>query len=96
MAAALDTPSASRGVPPALTEAAFCVKNPSRPMANRIRGAISSTALMRLSTVSSEITVTSCAPPCGSTTRAASAAGRFEAARTDNGRTRSMAMLMST
>ena len=90
------TPSATRGVPPALTSAAFFVKKPSRPMASRMRGAMSSVALTRLSTVMSEITVTSTAPPWGITTRAASAAGRSDAASTGSGTTRSMAMLKIT
>jgi len=92
----LEIASATRGVPPALTSAAFLVKKPSRPMASRMRGVSSMTALIRLNTVRSEITVTSSAPPCGSTTRAASAAGNWDAASTGRGSTLSMATLMIT
>jgi len=53
------TANATRGVPPALTSAALCVKKPSRPIAKSIRGVMSSVALTRLNTVMSEITVTS-------------------------------------
>jgi hypothetical protein len=95
MANTLVSASAQRGVPPLLTTAAFSVNRPSRPILNNTRGAISRLVFSRLKTTRIEITVTSSKPPRGKMILAASAAGRFEAPNTCNGKTRSSPTLTS-
>ncbi len=94
-AASMVAASATVGVPPRLTAATVPGIQPSRASANSTRGAVSELMLVRLSTVSVEMIVTSSMPPRGSTSCAAAAAGSAEAARVGIGSTRRSAALMS-
>ena len=83
------------GVPPAPTAAAFFHSRPSRPIANMMRAPIMTMAFSIGGSEMSDSTVTICCPRGPASTRAASAAGSVDRARSADGSSDKSARLTS-